>query len=77
MLEFIRDSVDDKYYPFLRIGDIKEDVTKWSVAWMTPKGILLKLEDALAWARETDMDPNYVLRPVVMARTNTDYEVFP
>ena len=75
MLEFV--DIGEGYVPYLRTGEIAEDIVKWDVAWMTPKGLLLKLDDAIAWCKSVDLDPNMILRPIVIARTENDYEAFP
>jgi len=53
-----------------------DPVLAWEVAWNTPKGVFFKLADALKWCVENDYDPNLLVQPVVVARTQTTYEVF-
>ena len=56
--------------------EIPDPVLAWEVAWNTPKGVFFKLADALKWCVENDYDPNLLVQPVVVARTQTTYEVF-
>jgi hypothetical protein len=53
-----------------------EQIEKWTVWWMTPRGLVETLNEAKYVSSQLDMDVNAICIPLVVAITTTSYEVF-
>lgn len=51
----------------VELKDSKGNITSFEVWWVTPFGMFDKLDEAIVRLKEIDLDPNLILKPIVVA----------